>query len=199
MNIFSPKTTNFSFINYSILIFFLFLIPISSKASECQIIFEQNNISSMNDSEIKEEISSYLINNSLCPVLINDEIKYKITGIFENSGIVYTLGTLSQGETCLYALFSFQKGWIWTMTNLLYMTTDIPQTPLLFKDICDSVQFYLPKSLSNYHVLIQKSPKSSTKNNLQLWTFYNKDQWIEFMVMIVDTPDGGTDFAIAIL
>jgi len=168
------------------------------KASESQIIFKETNTSSMNDSEIKKEISSFFMNNSFYPVLTNSEIKYEITGVFEDSGIVYTLGALSQDTNCLYTLFSFQKGWFWTTTELLYMSTDVPPTPLLFRDICYSIQVVLPRRLSNYHVLIQKLENPSKEGNMQLWVFYNKDEYIKFIVKIVATPDGGSDFIIGL-
>ena len=76
------------------------------------------------------------------------------------------------------------------------MTTDVPQSPLLFKDICYSAQFKLPNTLSNYHVLIQKLENSSEKGNMQRWTFYNSEEWIEMIVITVATPDGENDFFI---
>ncbi len=186
---------------YLSLNFFLFSIPAFLKASECQIIFNENNTSSMKDSKIKKEISSFFINHCLSPVLTNKEIKYEITKVFEDSNAIYTIGILSQETNCFYALFSFQTNWFRTRTTtqLLYMATDIPPSPLLFRDICSFAQFFLPKSPSNYHVLIQKFANSLNKVNKQLWTFYNTDEWIEFIVTLVPTPDGGTDFMLSLV
>lgn len=180
------------------LFFLFFILPTSLKASNCLVTFKTSNTSSIINKEIEEEIQSYLMSNSCFPVLTNSDIQLEITRIFEESGIIYIFGDLSQEENCLITLFSIEKGWFWTTTNMLYMTTDIPQTPLLFRDICSLAQAALPNGLSNYHVLIQKLkiPKPPNGGSLQTWAFYNLGEWIELIVLTIPTSDGGTDFAV---
>lgn len=180
------------------LIFLFFILPTSLKASNCHVTFKTSNASSIINEEIEEEIQSYLISNSCYPVLTNSDIQFEITRIFEESGTIYIFGALSQEENCLITLFSIDKGWFSTTTNMLFMTTDTPPTPMLFGDICFLAQAALPNSLSNYHVLIQKleNPKPPIGGKLQTWTFYNLVEWIELIVVAIPTSDGGTDFAV---
>lgn len=198
MSKFSQKIKSLLPLKWTILFFLFFVIPISLKASDCQVIFKTTNSSSIIEKEIEDEIRSYLMSNSCYPVLTNSDLKYEIKEIFEESGIVYTLGILLQEENLILTVFSIEKGWFRTTTDMLYMTTDAPPHPELFRDICSSVQAVLPRSLPTYHVLIQKleDPNSPKEGNLQIWSFYNLVEWIEFIVLTVPTLDGGTDFIV---
>lgn len=185
---------------FLILIFLIFSTTGSITASECQIEFNTNDHCSMTDNEIEEEIKYYLSNNSLYPILTDNQMKYEIIDIFEdsNKSIVYTAGMLSEGENSLITLFSIQKNWFWNTTELVYMTTDIPPSPLLFTDICLTAASVLPKSPSNYHVLIQKveNEEISAETKLQHWIFFNRQECIELLLILVDDQHGGTDFAV---
>jgi len=180
------------------LIFLFCLLPTSLKASNCHVTFTDSNTSSIINKEIKKEIQSYLKSNSCSPVLTNSDIQFEITRIFEESGTIYLFGALSQEENCLITLFSIEKGWFSTTTNMLFMAADLPPTPPLFRDICSIAQAALPNSLSNYQVLIQKleNPKPPIGGKLQTWTFYNLEEWIELIVVAIPTSDGGTDIAV---
>ncbi|MCK4934742.1 MAG: hypothetical protein KAR79_04060 [Simkaniaceae bacterium] len=180
-----------------ITLFCLFcMFSISLKASDCQVLFKAANTSSIIEKEIEREIKSYLMSNSCYPVLTNNDIKYEIRDIFEESGIVYMLGILSQGKICLLTVFSIEKGWFSTTTDMLYMTIDFPISPLLYKDVCSVAQAALPNRLSDYHVLIQKHEDPQSEGYLLVWTFYNLSEWIELTVLLIPTQDGGMDFSV---
>ena len=181
-------------------IFLLFFFA-PLKAYECQITFEESDTYPMSNGEVQERLSAYLETASFLPFFKDNELQYTITNIFKEQGIIYVDGFLSQGETCLIALFSIDKGWFLTTTNLLYMTTDtLRPSIVLFKDIRASAQAVLPKSISNYHILIQRCEDPSLKKKIQrIWSFYNSNELIQLLVLTKPALDGGTDFMIHLL
>jgi len=186
---------------FSLALLFIFLLPISLSAYECHIKLDAQNDSSVPSKEIETEIHSYLSSNSLSPALFNSDRTYEIKAIFEDSGVVYTLGELSDGQSNLITLFSIDKGWVWTTTKMLYMTTDIDSpSPVLFTDICQGARNALPNHLSNYHVLIRKLEDSDfpAGTQVQLWSFFNLGEWLDLIIVSFPTPDGGSDFCIMV-
>lgn len=179
--------------------FTLFFVVCPLSASECRVVFSFFNDSPLENKEIEREVKSYLSNNTLKPILTDGPMKYDIGMLFQDldTQAFYTLGILHAGDQKFVAMFSIERGWFWNATKLVCLTTDLPITPDLVEDVFCAVEAIIQKNPLDYHLLIQSVEASSEeKVEVQKWTLFTESECIDLLVLLTESPDGGTDFVV---
>lgn len=162
----------------------------------------QNSFSSLSSEEntVLNQIVSYLSQHSLSPFFRGGESEYAHLNFIKDSynNNTHALGMVTQGNTSYYTLFSINKKWFWSelKTDLVYITTDTPLSPVLFTDITQLAAAFLPKDPSNFHVFIERKedPNLPNESKLQKWTFFNQQESAELFVVLTEDGRGGTYF-----
>ena len=164
----------------------------------------QNNFNSLSSEEktVLNQIVSYLSQHSLSPFIRGGEFEYTHLNFMKDSynNNTHALGILTQGDASCYALFSINKKWFWSefKTDLVYISTDHPISPVLFADIAQLAASLLPKDPANFHVFIEKKEDPDLPNEfkLQKWTFFNQQESTELLVVLTEDDQGGMYFNI---
>lgn len=170
----------------------------------CCISAAQNSFSSLSSEEntVLNQIVSYLSQHSLFPFFKDVESEYAHLDFIKDSynNNTHALGRIIQGNSSCFALFSINKGWFFgdVKTDLVYITTDHPISPVLFADIVKLAAVFLPKDPSKFHVCIEKeeNPNLPNEAKLQKWTFFNQQEIAELFVVLTEDGQGGTYFDI---
>lgn len=148
--------------------------------------------------QVSHKIVSFLSTYHL-PLFAEGESTYTLLGYEHHSfNTAYVFGKAAQDKIAYTTMFSVKRPWLWgdIETHLDYITTDAPISPTLFNDVVLGATPLLPKTLSDFHVLIQKLgedhfPKKSTH---QVWTFFNSEADIQLLVTLTEDGRGGMYF-----
>lgn len=170
----------------------------------CSMSAEQNQ-SSQNDfssNVVVNEIISYLSSHSLFPFLTSGQSEYAhldfIKDAYNNN--THALGLITQGNASYYTLFSINKQWLSSelQTELVYLSTDRPISPVLFRDVVIGAAPFLPEDASDFHVFIEREedPNLPNESTLQKWTFFNEKEKRELFVVLTEDGQGGTYFEV---
>ncbi len=188
-------------IRYRIFTFFSIILslgPICISASE-NPAFSNNSLSSEEQAVLKQVVS-YLSQHSLSPLLEGGESDYAHLDFIKDSydNITHTLGMITQGNKSYIALFSINKTLGEITTNLSYITTDNPISPILFADIAPLAATFLTKDPSDFYVFIERqaSPNLPDESKVQKWSFFNQQETAELLVTLTKDGQGGTYFNI---
>lgn len=164
----------------------------------------QNSFNSLSVEEntVLNQIISYLSKHSFSPFFRGGKSEYTHLNFIKNShnNNTHALGIVTQGNTSYYTLFSINKKWFWSelKTDLVYISSDVPISPILFKDITQLAATFLQKDLSKFHVFMEKKedPSLPNESKLQKWTFFNQEEMAELLIVLTEDGQGGTYFNI---
>lgn len=196
------KKRAYLFANFFILFLFMCVGQTSLSAAQDAPKSKISHSYSKEETSILKAILSYLANNSFKPFITAESAEYGHIQFIkdEQQQIKYALGIIFLEDQSYYTLFSIEKTWFWneSYVNLLYMTTDTPIEPTLLNDILARASAFLPKDLSRFYLLIEKTNDSdaSSPEREQKWIFFNKDEDFEMLVSLIEDGTGGTYFAI---
>lgn len=172
---------------------FLFLLAIASLSSLFALTTEE-------ETTVKE-IVSYLSEHSLSPYFQGGKSEYTHLGFIKDSynNNTHALGVVQQGDNSCITLFSIQRTWLWNeiKTDLIYLTTDDPISPVLFENVAHLIISSSEKDLTDFHVFIEKQDAHAPQGSkLQKWTFFRGEDHTEAFVVLTDDGHGGTYFKI---